>query len=157
MPSYETLDLVADAHNPLLGLLWIALVARAASMRRWRTCVHRAARGLLCLFVAYGLAHVDAQAGLWPRLGLDYSTHAAVAVAMVATLLAISRVAGWAAVATFALYVPLMLHQGYHGVGDVLSTAAAVGVVVVPPAWRARRAALGCGRFPPTPAANEVA
>lgn len=139
MPSYDTLDLIADAHNPLLGLLWIALVLHAGSMRRWRLAAHRGLRGLLCLAVAYGLEHVDNATGLWPRLGLDYSTHTAVAMAMLATLWATSRGAGWLALATVALYLPLMLHQGYHGPGDIASTTLAVGLLLFPPAWRARR------------------
>lgn len=145
MPSYETLDLIADAHNPLLGLLWIALVAHALRERRLRTATHRALRGLLCLAVAYGLEYVDLATGLWARLGLDYSTHTAVAVALVATLWAISRIGGWLAVATFALYAPLMVHQGYHGIGDILGTTLAMGLFVAWPAVRTRRAALRPG------------
>jgi hypothetical protein len=143
MLSYETLDRIADAHNPLLGLVWIALVLRALAARRWRTGAWRALIGLYTLVVAYGMEYVDIATGAWPALGLDYSTHTAVAVAMLATLAAISRVGGWVAAATFALYVPLMLHQGYHGPGDILSTTLVVGALTLPPAWRARRTLLG--------------
>ena len=139
MPSFKTLDCIADAHNPVLGLLWIALVLRAFASRRWRTGAWRALFGLYALVVAYGMEQVDIATGAWPRLGLDYSTHTAVAVAMVATLLATSRIGGWLAVVSFALYAPLMLHQGYHGVGDILSTTLVVGALTLPPAWRARR------------------
>jgi hypothetical protein len=157
MLSYETLDRIADAHNPLLGLLWITLVMRALASRRWRTGAYRALTGLYTLVVAYGMEHVDIATGTWPRLGLDYSTHTAVAMAMVATLWAISRVGGWLAVATFALYVPLMLHQGYHGPGDILTTTLAVGALTFPLAWRVRRSLLARARPIAAPPAADAA
>lgn len=137
MPSFETLDRIADAHNPLLGLAWVALVAAAAFSRQGRVALGRALFGLGTLVVAYGLEYVDIATGLWPRFGLDYSTHTAVAVAMVATLWACWRPAGIAALATFALYVPLMVYQGYHPPGDIASTALAVALLTAPLAWRA--------------------
>lgn len=145
MPDYETLDRIADAHNPLLGLLWLALVLRALLSRRRRTAAVRALFGAYSLLVAYGLEQADIAAGLWPRLGLDYSTHTAVAVALVATLLATTRLIGLLALASFAAYVPLMIHQGYHGPGDVLTTTLAVALFVAAPAWRMRRTALQRG------------
>lgn len=153
MLSYETLDWIADAHNPLLGLVWITLVVRAFGARRWRTGAYRAGFGLYTLVVAYGMEYVDIATGAWPRLGLDYSTHTAVAVAMLATLWATSRVGGWLAVVTFASYVPLMLHQGYHGPGDILSTTFAVGALTLPLATRPRRALSrrAVPHGPPTP------
>jgi hypothetical protein len=144
MFSHQTLDRVADAHNPMLGCLWFALVGAALLRRQGREAARRAAVGLACLVVAYGLEYVDIATGLWPRLGLDYSTHTAVAVAMVATLRAGARGAGLFAACTTALYVPLMIHQGYHGVGDILSTAAAVALIVALPArWTAAPLRIG--------------
>lgn len=140
MPSYDVLDRIADAHNPLLGLIWIALVFASLLRRRWGDAGRGAGLGLFCLVVAYGLEYVDVATGLWPRMGLDYSTHTAVAVAMVATLFATSRTAGRVAMALFVLYVPLMLYQRYHGPGDIVTTVLAVGLVVAWPAWRLRSA-----------------
>lgn len=139
MPDYETLDRIADSHNWLWGLAWLALVAHAFGARRWRAAAVRLAVGVAALAVAYGWAYADIALELWPRAGLDFSTHAAVAVAIAMTLWAISRWLGWIALVSCSLYAPLMVYQGYHGVGDIVSSAAVVAITLMPLVSRVRR------------------
>ena len=139
MPDYATLDAIADAHNPMLGLVWAALVLQALVARAWTIAGGRLALGLVALAVAYGLMALDAATGLWARFGLDASTHVAVAVAMIAWFAVASRAAGLFTFATFALYVPLMLYQRYHSAGDIATTALATALPMLPLAWGARR------------------
>ena len=140
MLSYDTLDRIADAHNPLLGAAWLALSLAPLVARRWRLALARVVLGIACLLVAYGGMWVDDALHLWPRMGLDYSTHTAVALAMVATLGAVAWRLGAAAGGLFCAYALLMVHQGYHTPGDIFSTALAAGVPVFVVAWLARGA-----------------
>ncbi|GAB2509049.1 hypothetical protein [Lysobacter humi (ex Lee et al. 2017)] len=139
MPDYATLDAIADAHNPMLGLVWAALLVQALLRRAGPVALARIAAGAVALVVAYGLMAIDTATGLWGRAGLDASTHVAVAVAMITWFAFASRVAGAFTLATFALYVPLMLHQRYHSAGDILTTAFATLALMLPPAWVLRR------------------
>lgn len=145
MPSYETLDAIADAHDPMLGALWIGLSLFPLLALRWRTAAARALLGLACLLPAYALMWLENATGAWAAVGLDYSTHTGVALAMVVTLAVIHRRAGRLALSTFAAYVPLMVIQGYHTIVDIGATALAVAALSVAPAMllcksvRARR------------------
>lgn len=133
MPSYETLDAIADAHNPMLGALWIGLSLFPLLALRWRTAVARALLGLACLLPAYVLMWLENATGAWAAVGLDYSTHTGVAVAMVVTIAVIHRRAGLLALATFAAYVPLMVVQGYHTIVDIVATALVLAALSAAP------------------------
>ncbi|MBP0639335.1 hypothetical protein [Cupriavidus sp. AcVe19-6a] len=130
MLSYQALDRIADSHNPVLGAIWIVLALIPLLTRQWRLASARAGLGVACLLIAYGFMWIDGALHIWSRAGLDYSTHTAVAVALIATIGAISCRVGALAVVMFCLYVPLMLHQRYHTVVDVASTVLAVGIPV---------------------------
>ena len=94
MLSYEQLDRVADAHNPLLGVMWALLCLAPLFRRQWGYASARFVVGICALLVAYGLMWLDNAAVLWPRLGWDYSTHTAVAVALALVILGISTRVG---------------------------------------------------------------
>jgi len=131
MPDYETLDTIADAYTPLLGGLWLILALSPLVQRQWRLAGMRVAFGLATLAVCYGLMFADKALGLWPAVGLDYSTHSAVAIAAVGilcTLLPRGR-AAW--LASLFAYFALMRYQRYHSVADILSTTAVVAPPVV--------------------------
>ena len=127
MLSYQVLDRVADSHNPVLGIIWLSLSAAPFASRQWRKALSRFIAGLACLLVAYGLMWVDSITQLWGQLSLDYSSHTAVAVALLGAICASSRRLGFLAAALIGLYVPLMIYQGYHSLADIASTALAVG------------------------------
>jgi hypothetical protein len=127
-PTWPWLDPVADAVNPLLGLVLFGLAVQA-----WRGGQRRAALGLpitlvLCLAQAYGLAYLDRALGVFALFGLDFSTHGAVHLAAWAALL-VWHPRGWPwALAVTLAYHALMAAQGYHTAFDLLGTAAVVGL-----------------------------
>lgn len=127
-PRWPSIDPVADAVNPALGVLLLGVVIAA-----WRAGRRREAFGLpitlvLCLSVAYGLAYLDRALGVFPLFGLDFSTHGAVHLAAWAALLVWHpRRWPWAFAVTLA-YHALMAVQGYHTTYDLLATAAVVGL-----------------------------
>ena len=140
MTRYQLLDAIADAYTPLLGLAWLATCLLSARHHGARAGLARLALGLAGATVVYALAWLDARAGLWPRAGLDYSTHTAIALAFAAAILPRWPRARVPLVGSLLAYAALMLVQRYHTPADIVSTAAAL----LPPlaglaAWLGRR------------------
>ncbi len=143
--SWDTLDAIADSVNPILGLialLWPWLRWRAA----WRRAALSVATTLVSVGFAYVLSALDGRYGWWPSVGLDFSTHTAVALALVVSLCAIKPSIWFAWVGVLCAYVVLMLHQGYHSLTDIVTTAA----VIAPPLCLLRWC-LSRTRTPPPP------
>lgn len=144
MSSYETLDAIADAYTPLLALAGFALLLRPLFALRWQVLGIRLSRLAAGALVAYGLMFVDNRLLLWPAMGLDYSTHTAVALVLVMFLsahMARARRLCWISLFAYAL---LMLYQRYHTIADIVTTAAVVGMLYLPavfPFQRNRRPA----------------
>jgi hypothetical protein len=123
------LDCAADLVNPGLVLL---VVATPLLIGRRRTSGGTARRlwlaTVLTLAAAYALAGLDAALHLWVRLGLDYSTHTAVAVALAASLGLWRRRLLAPLILVVAGYAVLMVRLRYHTLGDITTTAAVVAV-----------------------------
>lgn len=131
MPSYETLDAIADAYNPLLALVSLLLIAARVFRTRWKLAGVGMAGFMAVALVSYGLMFLDRHLGIWPAFGLDYSTHTATAFGLVILLSIEARrlAALWSI--SFICYVLLMLYQRYHTVTDVVTTAVVVGFPLV--------------------------
>lgn len=86
MLSYETLDTIADSINPALFVVALLLIGNALMTKRWRLASMQVLSMLAGLLVAYGLMFIDNRIKIWPAFGLDYSTHTAVAMVLVAFL-----------------------------------------------------------------------
>lgn len=129
MPSYETLDAVADAYIPALLIIALGAALWPVRRRRWRDVSRRCGHLLSLLAIAYGLMALDSQLQIWPALQLDYSTHTAVALVLCVFLHAYVlrlRLAWWLSLFCYAL---LMWYQRYHGVADIVTTATVVGAL----------------------------
>lgn len=131
MPDYETLDAIADAYTPLLALIWLACALWPLFWWRWRLSTRRMALGIASVLPCYILMFAERALGLWPRLGLDYSTHSAVAIAFVAILCTLLPRLRLVWLASLFAYFALMRYQGYHTVADILSTSAVVAPVII--------------------------
>lgn len=128
MSRYQLLDAIADAYVPALGLAWLLACVAGARRHGWPAGGARLLLGLLGLGLAYGVGWLDARGALWARLGLDYSTHSAVAAAMVAALATGLPRLRWPLGLSLLAYVLLMLYQGYHTLADIASTLAILAV-----------------------------
>jgi len=133
--SYEFLDHLADAYNPVLAAAWLLLVGHALVFRRWRAALARVALGLGALLVAYGGMWLDDALGVWPSMGLDYSTHAAVALALCAALWVLARRSRIVVAVSLAAYCLLMVYQRYHTPADIASTLLVVAVPMAGVVW----------------------
>ena len=133
--SWEALDAIADSVNPILGV-----IALAWPWVLWRASYRRAASSVFATLVSVGFAYVvtwlDARYGWWPSIGLDFSTHTAVAVTLVVSLSAIKPSIWFAWVGVLCAYIALMLYQGYHTAADILTTAAVIAPPLALYRWR---------------------
>lgn len=120
MLTYEQLDFIADSYIPIL-----ALASLAFGIKQYKEALRR---NLLCLpssvGIAYGFMYIDALLQLWPSVGLDYSTHTAVALLFVVNLSFVSQRVLQTAVGSLIAYCGLMVYQRYHTVLDIISTIA---------------------------------
>lgn len=142
MPSYETLDAIADSYNPLLLVISIGVIGIALYTRRWRLALMMALTIVVGAAIAYGVEYFDHALQIWPRFGLDYSTHTATAVVLVVFLSMNARrlIVLW--VGSLHAYFGLMLYQRYHTVGDILTTLLAVVMPIVLATWYLRARAM---------------
>lgn len=131
MPTYETLDTIADSYTPLLAIISLTLIVVAPFKGQWRLAGLRLLTLSILLGIAYGLMFFDAQFSICSTVGLDYSTHTAVALVLAAFLAANESRLTILWFSSLIVYVLLMLYQGYHTVSDIAVTVA----VIVFPVW----------------------
>ena len=132
MLDYQTLDTIADAYTPLLAILSVAVIVGRAFHRRWKLAYLNFSLFLTEGIISYGLMYLDRAFQLWPSVGLDYSTHTAVALVLVVFLtLTLPRYALFWSVSLLC-YLLLMLYQKYHSLSDIISTVFAVGILLLP-------------------------
>lgn len=126
MPSSPLLAVVADLYTPLLGLYYLHSASRAEQGSK-RILIYLL---VFNLAIAWGGMLADRAGHIWPSWSLDYSTHTAVALALVISL-SLSRPAQsvyW--VASMLAYAGLMIMLGYHSAADIMTTALATGVLM---------------------------
>ncbi len=127
--SYDQLDKIADSYIPLLLILFLGGFGRNAYLLwpNWRVPLFSFLYLIGLLVMAYGLMFFDNAVRLWPAFGLDYSTHTAVSLSLVAALIRLSPALGIWLLVSFVGYLGLMLYQQYHSLLDILSTALVMG------------------------------
>lgn len=135
MTTYEKLDILADTYAPALLCALIALILKRLWMGERRQARTMAMVSAGALALVYTLRGVDAWWRIYAAWGLDYSTHTAFALVVVAVLA--FYVTAWRIKAvillSFPAYLWLMFHQQYHSMADMLVTAANIGVPLA--AW----------------------
>lgn len=125
MPSYETLDLIADAFNPFLLLCVLILSAYDClqAQLKIRCSLHAFVALLIVLVLVYGMLAIDNMLSIWPRLGLDYSTHTAFAAGLCFLLWRRShRPSRYIWPISLLGYCALMRYQQYHTWSDMITT-----------------------------------
>lgn len=122
---------MADVFNPALTLLALAAPRLRGTWRGWLPALRYVVAGLAGLGLIYGVAALDAHFGLWPAVGLDYSTHMAYAVSLATTIICWDR--RWRTLLAVAIcgHALLMIVLGFHSPEDLATTA----VIATPAAW----------------------
>lgn len=116
-------------YNPSLGIVCLALIAIALVRHQWTLAGARAIHLSAGLIIAYGLMFIDNSLAIWERLGLDYSTHTAVAVILTAYLAIHMRQIALLWLISLVGYFGFMMYKGYHTLPDIVTTTV---VVIVP-------------------------
>ena len=114
---------LADAYTPVL-----LVVALIYCFRTWKNLAPWL-QLFSSILVVYGWMFIDNKYHLWPKVGLDYSTHTAAALALTIFISVRQRnilvVLGlWSVLLGCG---QLMVLLGYHSWQDILSTALVVG------------------------------
>jgi len=130
VPSYQTLDAIADTYTPILFVVALLIIGRELGQRQWKAALVLTGQLLLAALVAYGLMALDNVFAIWPAVGLDYSTHTAVALLLVLFICFNFRRLIWLWSLSLLLYGGLMFYQQYHTLADMVCTA-----LVVAPAY----------------------
>jgi hypothetical protein len=120
--TYQQLDAIADSYVPLLGILTLLWFVKKGFSSGVKLALADAGTMLLGAIYIYILMFVDKYLGAYASIGLDYSTHTALALVFVTTLSFISKNVRVVTVTSMVLYCLLMLYQGYHSVADILLT-----------------------------------
>jgi hypothetical protein len=140
MPSYQTLDTIADIYTPLLAIAALAVLLRPPGKLQWQVLGARMARLAAGALVAYGLMFLDNWLQVWPAFGMDYSTHTAVALVLAMFIAVNAPKARWWCWISLLAYAVLMLAQRYHTAADIVTTALAAGVLYLPAVMERKRA-----------------
>ena len=122
--SQEALSIVADIYIPLITLMIVVELTLTNKSLEGNQHLLKFRLPLLIgsLASAFGLMVVDNIFQLWASLGLDYSTHSAVALGLVLFLRLLRPTAYIYYLVSLLLYFCLMVLLRYHTVLDILST-----------------------------------
>lgn len=129
MTRFEILDAIADIYNPSLFILYLFF-----SVIYFRSGDKAAfIKGLAGILIAYFLMFLDNHFAIWPAMSMDYSTHSAVAVALVIFHIHKRPSKSGGAIGfivSLFCYFALMVYQKYRTVADIASTAIVVGLSI---------------------------
>jgi TRAP-type uncharacterized transport system fused permease subunit len=126
MLSNDQLDAIADAVDPLLLLLTLALPVLASPRLSWWQRIWFYLAAGIGIGNVYLWRWLDEIYRLWPSVGLDYSTHTALAVTLIVSLAELRRRwLCWLLPLLFA-YAILMRYLNYHSFMDVFTTTAVI-------------------------------
>ncbi len=129
--TYEQWDAIADAYIPLLGGLSLLCLANTGRISGLSKALGEAVAMGLSVTYVYLLMWIDGVFSLWHALGLDYSTHTALAWVLVIYLSFTGTKALLFSGLSLCLYGGLMAYQQYHSLADMLTTS----LVIVPPVF----------------------
>ena len=122
----QLLSIVADYYIPFLLLITLG-VGTLEIMRGYRWFWVKLFASAILVF---SVMLLDYYLKLWAMLGLDYSTHTALALALVIFVAnGLQSRLGWVCLVTsFLAYMELMFYLGYHSWGDMGLTVVVIGV-----------------------------
>jgi len=131
MLTFEQLDFIADLYIPVLVLISLYFLVKMFCFKIFfKALVQTALMGGAVAFI-YCLMFVDRYFLIWESLGLDYSTHTALALVFIVFLAFKSFRLMLFVLLSMLLYAGLMVYQDYHSILDIVSTGMAVTPVLV--------------------------
>lgn len=132
MDLRDLFDGLADAVAPLLALLALLNPLIRPHLGDRRVVVRYLVATALGVALVYLIAGIDFALGLWPRAGLDFSTHTAFVTTLLVSLWAARPGWIWGLGTTFVGYAALLVGLGFHSIGDVVVAAILAAAVTWP-------------------------
>lgn len=126
--NYQQLDAIADSYVPTIGILSILWFVKKGFSSGVKSAFIDATTTLLGAIYIYTLMFADRAVGAFASIGLDYSTHTALALVFVVTLSFVGTKVRLITILSMISYCLLMLYQEYHTVADILLT----GLITLP-------------------------
>lgn len=116
------LDHLADATNPLLGVALI--VGLILLWRRDKSNCARIFFAALISIVLIQLIHqlFEIRYDVWGHGGMNFSTHAAMTIALCIPLVLLWKRLWWLFLLIFIAYDALMMMLAFHSLGDIITT-----------------------------------
>ncbi len=121
--TYQQLDAIADSYIPLLGILTLLWFAKKGFSLGVNVAFIDMVTTLIGVIYVYTLMFADKHLSAYASIGLDYSTHTALALTFVTTLSFIGKKVRLVVIVSMVLYCFLMLYQDYHTVADIILTS----------------------------------
>ena len=130
MTEHEIIDAICDSVNPILFFVAIGVGVSWVSKSKFQDA--KLVFGFLIggLLMVYGIQFLDSKFSIWRFFGGDYSTHTAFAIAASVSISVGTQWAKWLALLV-TIYAVAMLHQKYHSIFDIASTAIIIGTPLV--------------------------
>ncbi|WP_305842902.1 hypothetical protein [Photobacterium leiognathi] len=121
--TYQQWAFIADVYTPMIALSCFISILRVMMKGNVQQGFIRLGLVVLSTLFIYGVMFLDNALHIWPAFGLDYSTHTAIALVFVAYFIVYqSRLMHLMVISMFS-YALIMVHQHYHTVADILTTA----------------------------------
>ena len=128
-PLFIVLDKIADGTNIFLAVWLLTFLILGTKRKMLPRKAWLAA--LVPVVLVYVLKTLDSKLHLWQSIGADYSTHSALAAALVIALCFLDKLHRALAVAAFVAYEILIWLLGFHTLLDIGSTLAVVIPLVI--------------------------
>lgn len=127
--TYEQWDFIADAYIPILILINLGLMGHFFRSKYWL----RLQQGIMSLITAIPLVYIsmwlDQVFSLWPAFNSDFSTHTALAYALIWHWKDSNKRLAATGLISLLMYFILMDFQGYHTWLDMISTILAMTIL----------------------------
>lgn len=126
---FKAFDTLADLSNVvlvgwLLAVLLVGTKKGTLNGKNWLAVI-------LAIALVYAVKTLDSKLHIWEQLSLNYSTHSAVAAAVVFSLCWLDKKRQALALIIFVAYEVLQMLLGFHSLLDILSTL----VIILPLVW----------------------
>ncbi|MDM8522244.1 hypothetical protein QUF80_02640 [Desulfococcaceae bacterium HSG8] len=125
------MDFIADLYIPLLALISVFSLVYVWRSKGFSKMLKPAALIVVSVGCVYIVMYADVYFKIWPSLGLDYSTHTALALVFVIYLALNGTKLLIFAIVSMLMYACLMVYQAYHSAADIVTTASVIAPVVL--------------------------
>ncbi|MEH6451653.1 MAG: hypothetical protein V7782_01305 [Psychromonas sp.] len=118
MIDTQTWALIADTYTPVLVFMVLYYLKKSNKVIQKQQAIAL----IKAIAVVYLLMFIDNYFSIWLSMGMDYSTHTAIALVFVVVLSYRSLLHLIIASLSLVLYGLLMRYLNYHSIADVVST-----------------------------------